>query len=136
MLLFATKLYKIEVQLIKDMTLSRPSTLSPQFLTMLTETAESLSPKIQTILSDHERIKQGNGTKRKRGGHGKPAMDKLSKVIPSLIYEMEQFDVQLIKLTSVLTVDKIQVSRLVKRSQVRDFKLKISGGSFQMAQDE
>lgn len=122
---YCLKLYKIEVLLIKEIISSRLSSLPPLFLLMLTETAESLSSNIQEYLSANDKLQQSVSTKRKRGDRGKQSTDKLGKVIPSLIYEMEQFDLQLIKLVSVVTVDKAQISKLVKRSQVRDFRLKI-----------
>jgi hypothetical protein len=67
--------------------------------------------------------------KRKRGSKGPQSMNNLNKLIPGLIFQMEQFDVQLIKLTSVVSSEKDFVSKLVKRSQVRDFRLKVNRGA-------
>ena len=50
---------------------------------------------------------------------------KLDKIIPDLIFQMEQFDVNVIKLSNRLKTDKSFLAKLVKRSNVRDFRLKL-----------
>lgn len=128
----ATRLYKFEVILLKDVLASKPSLLPPIFKMMLTEISEVLTDKIHSYLQEQGTSREQMsimcapaGLKRKKGSKGPPKSDKLSKTIPGLIYEMEQSQTQLIKLSAVLTLEKSFVSKLVKRSQVRDFRLKV-----------
>lgn len=123
---------------IKDLIIAKPGILSSLFKSMLTETAGELSKKIQEYLKNAEEsvrkdyLSSLNTTKRKRCGAQKAASvgtKKLSKVIPGLIYQMEQFDVQLIKLSAVVLTDKMFINKLVKRSQIRDFRLKVGGAA-------
>ena len=132
-----TRIYKLEIALIKDLIQNRPTVLPPMFKLLLTETAGDLSKKIHEYLNDsNEDAKRRDGvmstahtTKRKRGMDKKPVTSsgKLGKVIPGLIYQMEEFDVQLIKFAGVITGEKSFISKLVKRSQIRDFRLKVGG---------
>ena len=127
-LVFISKLYKIQVQLVRDLITSKSTLLSHLFKQMLTETAEKLSPKIQNFLSqssDWSLFLSTSTKKRKVSKSNKNSSNKLDKVIPVLIFQMEQLDVQLIKLSNILTLEKTFISKLIKRSQIRDFRLKV-----------
>jgi len=132
---YATRIYKLLVALLRDVLAERPNSLQSMLRLLLSRTAENLATKIQSYFSASSASTKNIelvASKRKRGGggtsSGSSAANKLSKVVPGLIFQMEQLDLMLIKLSGVIAVDKPFISKLVKRSQVRDFKLKVVGG--------
>ena len=128
------------------MVASKISPLPPLFKMMLAETADKLSVKIEKCLHnstfptsfatvksnrrkhtvaaantgvESNRNKRGAGCK----GSAAAASSKLSKLIPPLVFQMEQLDLQLIKLSAAVATEKAFISKLIKRSQIRDFKI-------------
>ena len=53
-------------------------------------------------------------------------INRQAKVVPELIYNMEQLDVQLISLSRCVR-DKLSVTRLIKPSTARDFRINTKG---------
>ena len=129
---FTIRYYKILITLVKDSTLWRgKNVLSTPLKEMVTAVSELLSPNIHSYLGESEqnecKLKMFTISTNEKKGKSKMSMmtSKLDKITPDLIFQMEQFDVNVIKLSNRLKTDKSFLAKLVKRSNVRDFRLKL-----------
>ena len=110
-----------QVRVTKSLVAQKAFSLPPAYRALAEYVANSANPKIEDfILTIHNT----------EGGKGKTMVkiNRQAKVVPDLIFNMEQLDVQLIKLSSIVRlVDKKSVTKLIKRTAARDFKITIPG---------
>ena len=76
--------------------------------------SQQVSPRIQEVLLFIHN--QANHKK-------KTSVAKQAKCVPALIFQMEQLDLQLIKLAAIVT-DKTVVSKFILKTTARDFQVK------------
>jgi len=101
-------------------------TLVPQTFGMLKVNRKDLVQLSQTSgESDDNEVKTSKGKgKRKRATTKTASVQKESRLIPDLVYHMEQYEINLAKL-SKLSVSCEEFIRFVHRSTSRDFKLEV-----------
>lgn len=99
------RLYKLLVALVMCKLRRKESTLPKYLQRLFDRTAGELSPVLlQFIACIHEEAKRSTATKvSKKGKLGGPTASQ-SKLIPEVIYQMEQFDLTLIKLSKLCKV--------------------------------
>jgi hypothetical protein len=88
------------------------------------------APKRKADEGDDEYLEGSDKTKAdKARSKAKSRITRLSKVAPDLIFQMEQLDVQLIKLAETTKdINQRGFSKIIRRNTIRDFKLSVGGG--------
>ncbi|GLD98113.1 hypothetical protein PINS_up006810 [Pythium insidiosum] len=117
-----SRLFKALVVLVKDK-IRRKDTTLPKFLRQLFDrTASELSPALlQYIACIHEESKRVAMTASKKGRRAGTAVTGQSKLIPDVIFQLEQYDLALIKLSKICRGQDF--SAWCKLRQSRDFRL-------------
>jgi hypothetical protein len=107
------KFYKIITELTKGLVVAKATWLPETFKTLMDTVSVAITPKInQYLLALHQ-------------GAGDKATKKLSrqaKCVPRLMFEMEKLELQLIKLSALVT-EKAVVSKYLQKSRPRDFRI-------------
>jgi hypothetical protein len=103
----------------------------PVYRSLSEYVANAVNPRIEEfLLSIHNSPGGSSGANSTGSANGNGSILKINrqaKVVPELIFNMEQLDVQLIKLSAVVRiVDKNSITRLIKRTAARDFRIKFT----------
>lgn len=120
------KCYRVLIKLVKfsSIGISRGSldgdqVLSPAFRELFSITTNSIAPKLQELFIHIHNSPDFMKGKAKSG-------NRLGKLIPDLIYLMEQLDMNILKLQSYYKGrDNLAIGKWIKKSAARDFKLKL-----------
>ena len=128
-----TKLFRLVGRLAKQVVSSKETDLPRQFKLLAETAAGETAPTIEELLIHlHTRSSKKNKDKKSKGKKSKDGdgevkvtvntrLKKQSKVVPELIYQMEQLDVHFIQLAKQCK-DARGFQRLLRRTQMRDFK--------------
>ena len=128
-----SRLYKALVRLVKHYCSLKLRLTRPHLVTLLRYVCTTVNPQVHAfLLTNVYNISSADGAGTGAGGNKRKSRGAISKGnsrtakcerrIPELIYQMEQVDVLLIKLTGMVT-DKFALHGLIKRSTIRDFRI-------------
>ncbi len=129
-----TKVYKVFVKLTRELVADKVTFPPDHFLRMARFASEVMAPKLQKLLNHlHKALdrQQADGA----GMGMRSQLSKHAKLVPELIYQIEQWDLQLIKLAGVVK-DPSEVRRFIKRTDARDFKIVVRGDADDHRGDE
>jgi hypothetical protein len=112
--LFA-KLYKIQTHITHTLVALKVTVLPPLYILLADYISQHCSYKMETFLIGTHSEKERANTVQK--------IKKQGKVVPELIYHMEQLDVELISLSKTV-LDRSTVTKFIKPSAARDFRFR------------
>ncbi|KAI8928550.1 FANCI solenoid 4-domain-containing protein [Entophlyctis helioformis] len=96
--------------------------LSATFMLLVEETSTKMTHRFNSLITylqqrDGEAVQQ-----KKKRGRAKQQLGQDTKMVPNLVYQVEQFERHLIKLTKR---SKTNLARFIKRSTARDFRIQV-----------
>jgi hypothetical protein len=125
-----TRLYKILGRMVKYYCTLKLRSTRPALVALLRFVCTSVSPQIHAFLLTNVYNVSSSGKKRNSTASGSaPSVAvaasrtaKCERRIPDLIFQMEQLDVLVIRLTGMV-VDKYSLSGIIRRTAARDFRI-------------
>lgn len=115
LLVLLGKVYKVQVHITKAIVASKKSSLPETFKYLMETVSSHVTPRISKFLMQ---VQNSAGSRK--------LLMRFSRSIPALIFQMEQLDLQLIKLSG-LVLEKGVVSRYIVKTSARDFKIEEVG---------
>ena len=126
------KTYKLLTQMSRSLITFKVKKPCDQFLALLKSCCNELNPDVDKLLTTLHSNNNDEEPKKKKSkkddnnngnsNNGDKKTTRQAKVVPELIYQMEQLDLQIIKLSQYV-VNKHDYSKLIRRTNSRDFQI-------------
>jgi uncharacterized membrane protein YgcG len=122
LLVLLIRMYKVLIKLTKGLIERKSKTFSNEFSRLIPFISDNLSVKINKLIEAVHNAPEPDPERKSDSVEVSKSMkSKLARVVPELIYNMEQLDHSLIKLDAI--AGQTLLHGVVKRSQLRDFKI-------------
>ena len=126
---FTIRYYKLLVVIMNELLSRERNVLAVPLKELITTVSQALSPNIYNYLNaveqNEQKLKLCSASSKRKREESKSSATKLDTIVPGLIFQLEQFDVSLIKLSSCAIAENTYLTKLIKRSNIRDFRLKL-----------
>lgn len=124
------KIYKLLTQISRSLITFKVKKPAEAFLTLLRYCCNEFNPEVDKLITtihnndDEPKKKKSKKDDNNNNHNNDKKTTRQAKVVPELIYQMEQLDLQIIKLSQVV-INKLDYSKLIRRTSSRDFKIDV-----------
>lgn len=135
-----TRGLKLQVKISKDMVSGGGAVLNRNFFELAKSNASNVIPKVQTIIhqlqaltsksfekKDKKKDNNDRGAK-KRPASGKSTVGKQSTIVPEFVYQLEQNDLQAIRLAKKYSTS-FDFGQVINKANMRDFRFETNKGN-------